>query len=181
MEQEVRIRLATTEDASSISSVLQESFVEYKPLYTEEGYAATALAPEQVQDRIAEGPIWVAVRNDIVVGTASAVPKADGVYVRGMDILPSARGMRIEEMLLNQIESYAAERGFKRLYLSTTPFLDRAIKLYGRYGFRRSSEGPDNLHGTPLFSMEKFLEGSGEKNDNRWSAVGSPAVSAKLE
>jgi putative acetyltransferase len=157
----VRVRLATADDAPSIASVLQESFIEYKSLYTPEGYAATALEAEQVLLRIEEGPVWVAEANDAVVGTASAVPKADGVYVRGMAILPAARGLRLGEMLLNQIERYAAERGFARLYLSTTPFLDRAIKLYERYGFRRSGEGPDNLHGTPLFSMEKFLESVG--------------------
>jgi short-subunit dehydrogenase len=40
--------------------------------------------------------------------------------------------------------------------LSTTP-LTRAISLYEQYGFRRSDEGPNNLFGTPLFTMVKVL------------------------
>jgi N-acetylglutamate synthase-like GNAT family acetyltransferase len=105
-----------------------------------------------------EGPVWVALVNDAVVGTVSAVPKGESLYVRGMAIVPVARGRRIGESLLMRVEIFAYEHGFKRLFLSTTPFLGRAIQLYERYGFRRSVEGPDNIFGTPLFSMEKIVE-----------------------
>lgn len=153
----VRIRMATPEDAPSIASVLHESFAEYESLYTPEGYAATTPASGQVQVRIKEGPVWVVIDGDAIVGTVSVVPKGEALYVRGMAILPAARGQRVGELLLSQIESHASERGFRRLFLSTTPFLHRAIRLYERYGFRRIVEGPDNLFGTPLFTMEKIL------------------------
>jgi ribosomal protein S18 acetylase RimI-like enzyme len=45
------------------------------------------------------------------------------------------------------------------MLLSTAPFLDRAIRLYERFGFRRTNEGPHDLFGTPLFSMEKVISG----------------------
>jgi ribosomal protein S18 acetylase RimI-like enzyme len=77
-----------------------------------------------------------------------------------MAVLPTARGQRIGELLLLQIESYAGEQGHERLVLSTTPFLHRAIRLYENFGFRRNGEGPHDLFGTPLFTMEKFLESS---------------------
>jgi putative acetyltransferase len=161
MEQDsssVRIRAAVPEDAASIASVLRESFREYKSLYTEEGFAATTPATARVRNRLEEGPVWVVLDNDAVVGTVSVVPKGESLYVRGMAILPAARGRRIGELLLRQVEGFASERGFKRLLLSTTPFLGRAIRLYEHYGFRRSGEGPDDLFGTPLFTMEKVLE-----------------------
>ncbi|HEV8659305.1 MAG TPA: hypothetical protein VGS96_11840 [Thermoanaerobaculia bacterium] len=41
------------------------------------------------------------------------------------------------------------------LVLSTTPFLDRAIALYERCGFRRTDEPPHDRFGTPLFTMRK--------------------------
>jgi ribosomal protein S18 acetylase RimI-like enzyme len=74
-----------------------------------------------------------------------------------MAVLPSARGQRIGELLLGHIQTLAISQGFKRLLLSTTPFLTRAIQLYERSGFQKTDEGPHDLFGTPLFTMVKNL------------------------
>lgn len=130
--------------------------MEYKALYTQEGFDATTPLSAEVRSRMQEGPVWAALDDDeVVVGTVSVVPKGESLYVRGMAIVPAARGRRIGESLLRGVESFASERGFKRIFLSTTPFLGRAIQLYERYGFSRCVEGPDNIFGTPLFTMEK--------------------------
>ena len=151
----ITIRFATPDDAEAIASLLLKSFVEYEPLYTPAGFAATAITSEQIVARMGEGPVWIAVRDDEIVGTVSVVAKAESLYIRGMAVLPLARGERIGALLLTQIEDFARAGGFSRLFLSTTPFLDRAIRLYERFGFRRTSAGPHELFGTPLFAMEK--------------------------
>jgi ribosomal protein S18 acetylase RimI-like enzyme len=74
-----------------------------------------------------------------------------------MAVSPSARGQKIGELLLTHVELFARAQNFRHLLLSTTPFLDRAIRLYERFGFRRCGEGVHDLFGTPLFSMEKTL------------------------
>ncbi|MBC7909661.1 MAG: GNAT family N-acetyltransferase, partial [Pyrinomonadaceae bacterium] len=81
----------------------------------------------------------------------------EALYIRGMAALPLARGQGIGELLLKHVESFAREHGHERLTLSTTPFLDRAIRLYERAGFLRSDDGPHDLFGTPLFTMAKVL------------------------
>ena len=43
------------------------------------------------------------------------------------------------------------------MFLSTTPFLESAIRLYEKFGFQRTSDGPLDLFGTPLFTMQKSL------------------------
>lgn len=108
--------------------------------------------------------MWVALRDNKIVGTVSVVPKDGSLYIRGMAILPAARGGRIGELLLKQIESFAVEHSYQRLSLSTTPFLSRAIRLYEKFGFRRNGEGPHDLFGTPLVTMEKILEDSIESH-----------------
>ena len=153
----MQIRKAKTEDAGDISNVLYSSFLELKPLYTEEGFAVTTPDRDGILRRMREGPIWAVLVNGLIVGTASVVPRPDGLYVRGMGVLPTARGMNIGRRLLELIESYALENGFSRLYLSTTPFLTRAIRLYEHFGFKRIKEETPDLHGTPLFSMEKYI------------------------
>jgi ribosomal protein S18 acetylase RimI-like enzyme len=95
--------------------------------------------------------------DQIIVGTVGAVPVDEDLYIRGMAIVPAARGRKIGEMLLRQVESFAFAHGYKRLLLSTTPFLTRAIRLYEHFGFRRSSDEPSDLFGTPLFTMIKPL------------------------
>ena len=156
--EQIQIRLALRSNAPSIATVLHESFLEYKPLYTDGGFAATTPTIEQILDRMAEGPVWVALHRDAIVGTVSVVPKGEELYIRGMAILPASRGRRIGELLLLHIENFASANGHKRLFLSTTPFLARAFRLYERFGFQRCDEGPHDLFGTPLFTMVKILQ-----------------------
>jgi ribosomal protein S18 acetylase RimI-like enzyme len=102
--------------------------------------------------------VWLAEVESEVVGTVSAVLREGSVlYIRGMAVLQQARGQRIGNLLFELIQEYAKEKGCTKLVLSTTPFLDRAIRLYERLGFVRTDEGPDDLHGTPLFTMEKAV------------------------
>ena len=154
---DISIRLAQDDDAEAISSLLHESFAEFESLYNPESFAATAIVSEQVSKRIGEGPVWVAMSDKQVVGTISVIPKGDTLYLRGMAVLPVARGQRIGKHLLATVEECATKGRFRRMLLSTTPFLDRAIRLYENFGFQRTGEGPHELFGTPLFSMEKVL------------------------
>ena len=151
------IRLAAPEDIPAIASVLFDAFVEYRQLYTEEGFSVTTPSEEQLLNRWKEGPVWVGLSGNQIVGTIAAVPKATDLYVRSMAILPSSRGRGLGLQLLREVEAYAITHSFQRMVLNTTPFLDLAIRLYERFGFQRISNGQNDLHGTPLFSMQKDL------------------------
>ncbi|MGH7454383.1 MAG: GNAT family N-acetyltransferase, partial [bacterium] len=154
---DIQIRLAVVDEAESIASVLHQAFAEYETLYTPKALAATALTADQILKRWNEGPVWVALQHDTLVGTVAAVPKGEALYIRSMAILPTGRGQGIGRLLLQQIERFAHEQNYRRLFLSTTPFLSRAIRLYEQFGFQRRSDGPYELFGTPLFTMVKPL------------------------
>ena len=150
------IRTAKSDDARTIASVLFDSFAEYEPLYTPEAFAATTPNEAVIKKRFDQaGEIWVAVSGEKIVGTATAVPDGDALYVRSMAVLPEARGAGIGLRLLMETENYAARAGFERLTLTTTPFLRRAIELYEKFGF--AACGSSDLYGTPLIKMEKKL------------------------
>ena len=153
----LQIRIATHADAARIAAVLHDSFIEYERFYTAEGFAATTPTAEHILNRMNEGPIWVVMSESVVVGTVSVVPHGESLYIRGMAVLPQARGQNVGEALLQQVEKFARAEGSTRLFLSTTPFLSRAIRLYEHSGFTRTDEGPHDLFGTPLFTMEKEL------------------------
>ncbi len=144
-------------DAPAIAQVLAEAFAEFRPAYTPGGFAATTPGAQEIKLRFGEGPMWVAVREGIIVGTVSAVPKGEALYLRSLAVRPDARGQRLGEALVEQAEEYGVTQGLRCLFLSTTPFLTGAIRLYERVGFVRSEEGPGDLFGTPLFTMRKAL------------------------
>ena len=153
----VQLRIATAEDAPQIRSVLHASFLEYEDRYTDRAFAATVPTEVELTDRLREGPTWVALCGGRIAGTVSAVPQSQSLHVRSMAVLPRARGKKIGTYLLKGVEDFASVHGYKRLSLSTTPFLIQAIRLYERYGFQRTNEGPSDLFGTPLFSMAKHV------------------------
>lgn len=156
MEYSVRIRQAVGADAPAIAEVLHQSFVEFEALYTAAGFAATVLDAQQVSQRIDEGPVWVALWNDQIAGTASAVRQTeDSLYVRGIAVVPSARGRGLAESLLREVEDFARSSRCRRLFLTTTPFLSGAIRLYERFGFTLVPDGTADLFGTPLLTMTK--------------------------
>lgn len=119
----IRIRRAGPDDVATIAAVLYESFVQYKDLYTEKGFSATTPGVEHIRRRMEEGTVWVGLRDGVIAGTVSVAVKGDALYIRGMAVLPSARGSGIGSELLREVESVARAAGHKRLFLSTTPFL----------------------------------------------------------
>lgn len=159
----IQIRQARYADARAIASVLRQAFAEFEPLYTKRGYAATVLGADGIVARMDEGPVWIATCEGHLVGTAAAVRKRTDVYVRGVAAVPAARGFGIGRLLLKEAESFAKISRARRLFLTTTPFLFRAIQLYQTFGFQRTEEGPHDLFGTPLFTMEKLLTGISNK------------------
>ena len=156
----IEIRLATDTDASAIAQVLLQSFAEYRSSYTDGGFSATTPNAEQVRLRMSEGPVWVALLDGEIVGTVAAMHEVESTYVRGMAVLPTARGHRLGGLLLGECEAFAATQNCSRLYLSTTPFLNRAIALYEHHGYERIPGSEHDLHGTPLFAMGKFIAGA---------------------
>jgi len=153
----ILIRKATAEDAHAISKVLHESFAEFKQFYTDEAFAATTVAKEEVLQRMKEGNVWVAIRDNNVIGTVAVVQKEDALYIRGMAVLPEGRGSKIGWKLLEIIEQYAVENKFKKLLLSTTPYLPSALKLYEKFGFKKVGQMDNSFYGTLIFRMVKAL------------------------
>src|SRR5438445_8096181 len=103
---DVNVRSAVPEDAPAIASMLYASFVEFRPLYTPEGFAATAVTADEVLVRLSEGPVWVAVLEESLCGTVAAVARGTALYVRGMAVLPSVRGGGVGEALLKAVEAF---------------------------------------------------------------------------
>ena len=153
----IEIRRAGIPDAHTVAKILVDSFREYESLYTPLGFAATTPKAEQVSVRMQEGPVWIATYGSQPVATVAAMLKSNCAYMRGMAVLPAARGLGVGGQLLKHVEGWASGQHCDRLFLNTTPFLAAAIALYEKSGFRRTPDPPQDLFGTPLLTMEKTI------------------------
>jgi GNAT superfamily N-acetyltransferase len=85
------------------------------------------------------GRFWMAMDGGRVIGTGALREKsAQLAEVKQMYIFPEYRGGGIGLALLEKVVGFAREQGYQRLELGTVARLQRAVKLYERYGFRKS-------------------------------------------
>ena len=152
----MRIERATSENVREIAQVLRAAFEEFEPQYTPAAFRATTPSADQIAERLDEGPIWIAIDAEGVIGTVSAVQRDDEVYLRSMAVIPNIRGRGVASQLLDAVAAFARTHNAVQLTLMTTPFLTSAISLYTGAGFEPVPERFD-LHGTPLMKMVKPL------------------------
>jgi putative acetyltransferase len=82
------------------------------------------------------GFIWLAKKNNEIVGSAAIINEGNGVYeLAKMAVAPASRGLGISNVLLETCISKAKETGAGKLILFSNHQLKAALKLYEKYGF----------------------------------------------
>ena len=83
------------------------------------------------------GFIWVAMDNEVVVGTAALVKEPDHCYeIAKMSVSPEYRGHGIGRKLIDTCISKAQALGAKKIELFSNHQLASALKLYESVGFK---------------------------------------------
>src|SRR5256885_13716727 len=148
MKKEIEIRIADCADATMIAGLIYQSFAEHRSLYTREAFEATAIDAHEIEDRARNKNVWVAVMNDEIAGTISAIPRNNGLYVRSVAVSSSKRRSGIARSMMVFVEEIALKNNCTHLELTTTAFLLPACSLYESLGFKH--DGFEDLHGTEL-------------------------------
>jgi ribosomal protein S18 acetylase RimI-like enzyme len=154
---EVKIRGAVRDEVQEIHRVLSESFETYRISYTQEAYNATVVSPEEIQKRIDDPAIevLVAVYDDEIVGTATISLKGkEEFYIASMGVRPATQGKGTGRRILEEIQRRARQKKCKTISLECYEPLGSAIKLYERFGFRRTGR-KRAYHGIEIFEMKK--------------------------
>ncbi|MGQ0542188.1 MAG: GNAT family N-acetyltransferase [Blastocatellia bacterium] len=159
MKPGVIVRLATKEDAKAISEVLYDAFSVFESNYTPKAFEIVTPKPEEIARRFDEGPQWVAVKSDEVVGTVSLATEPEGHYIRSMAVRPGAQGLGIGHKLLDALDDHVADSDIERIFLYTTYFVPGAKELYEKHGFKWVRDTTaEEWHGTPGLEMDKKLK-----------------------
>lgn len=156
--QTISLRRATGEDAPQILACLRAAFEEYRRLYTPAAFLDTVLTPETILVRLAKFFVFVAVSDaSEVVGTiACNIVSAEEGHIRGMAVLPGLRCTGVAAQLLSCAETELRSRRTTRITLDATEPLQRAMRFYEKFGYRRSGR-VTNFFGMPLIEYHKFL------------------------
>ena len=155
---QLNVRLAGLGDEGTVARLLLEAFEPFREQYTPGGFADTTIGPDAVRERLGSAKIWLAYDGDEAVGTVTALPEPDKIYIRSMAVTPRAQGRGVGQALLKALEDDARKRGYKKMYLYTTFVLPGAQPLYEKNGFVVTRETPpEEWHDMGGVEMEKEL------------------------
>ena len=136
----VLVRAARAEDAAAISKVIIAALRESNALdYPPEVIAQVKqnFAAPQILSLMSQRQVYVAIDDQIVVGTASL----DQQVIRSVFVAPEQQGKGIGRRLMARIESVAATHGLKELRV---PSSITAEGFYALLGFQKVR---DEFHG----------------------------------
>jgi putative acetyltransferase len=106
--------------------------------------------------QINKGQFWVALDNDMVVGSIALIDCGNGVgCIRKMFVKAEYRGKKynIAQCLLNKLTAWGIDHAFTNVYLGTIERLQAAIAFYKRNGFTLIDK--QNLPGSfPIMAVD---------------------------
>ncbi|WP_119144405.1 GNAT family N-acetyltransferase [Pseudomonas reidholzensis] len=150
---ECQVRSATVDDTEAISRVViaalrESNSQDYSPDVIAQ--VEQSFAPEIVRTQLEKRKVFVAVRRENLIGTASL----DGDVVRSVFVDPTYQGRGIGRQLMAVIHATAAQAGASVLRV---PSSVTAEKFYTTLGYQKIR---DEFHGAErTIVMEKRLQG----------------------
>lgn len=97
--------------------------------------------------------------------TAAGIPTCQ---LRGMVLLPEARGLGLGRLMLRRCLEDARNFGYQRCYLATKSNMIHAQKLFERFGFTKVAKPLlEKMSGYDLFYIKEFLAEPGPRRPGR--------------
>ncbi|MGB7190589.1 MAG: GNAT family N-acetyltransferase [Acidobacteriaceae bacterium] len=140
---------------------MDEAYAIVREYYEAVGVVARDDAESFARDYFGAGSgVWLACENEAVVGCIALrpLPRFDRTgEIKRMYVKPESRGRGVAERLLKALEDYAAEAGYRTLYLDTKDDLTTAIRFYQQHGYEPCERYNENPQATMF--MKKGLNG----------------------
>jgi phosphinothricin acetyltransferase len=138
---EVRVRLATVDDAEAITRIYNEGIVERIATF-ETGLRTTDQIALQIRDKGTRFPTVVVERMGAVIAWASVAPYHSracyaGIVEHSVYVAREARGNGAGRLALDALIRACEERGFWKLTSRIFPENTTSLALHERLGFRR--------------------------------------------
>jgi len=153
---ELQMRIATFDDARAIHEIIAEAFEPYKKYYTKEAYNATVVSIAKIEKRLRKREVLVATHDNKIVGTASIRIEGKNIHISSMAVKPDYQGKGVGLQILREINELAIRKKCKTISLECFYPLRKAIKLYEKFGFKKTGK-IRNYYGIKIFGMLKEI------------------------
>jgi hypothetical protein len=77
----VQIRRANQRDAAAIELLIREAFREHELAYTREAFDIATPGKHEIEKRIEDWAVWIAINAKVIVGTVSAHAEGPGLQI----------------------------------------------------------------------------------------------------
>ena len=137
--EDFEVRTIQPEDNKALASVIRNTLAEFDAHKPGTVYFDTTTDKLSEVFQTPNSVYFVVLKGEKIVGgggiyPTGALPKDTCELVK-MYLLPEARGKGIGKMLIERCLRFAAEAGYKKVYLETMPELKKALSVYEKMGF----------------------------------------------
>ena len=145
----VQLREAKPADYDAAAAVLHAAHSQFADVLPAPIYRAYMANILDVRSRLVDSHLLVADLGGEIVGTITYYPDASRegwdwpsawAGIRAAGVVPHARGLGVGRRLVEACIAQAKVQGVEAICLHTAEFMDAAIILYERLGFRRRPE-----------------------------------------
>jgi GNAT superfamily N-acetyltransferase len=146
---DVQIREARPADYDAVVSALGASHAQFADVLPATIYRAYLANILNVRGRLTDSDLLVADVDGEIVGTITYYPDASKegwdwpaawAGIRAAGVVPHARGMGVGRRLVEACIAHARVQGVEAICLHTAEFMEAAVIMYERIGFRRRPE-----------------------------------------
>ena len=134
------IRRAVEADSDRLAACIEAAY----SVYADRGIALPAVA-DGIADDIRDNLVWVAVRDDAIIGGLILICRSDHAQLANVAVAPSATGLGIGRALMDQAEQEARRRDLRRLTLNTHNDIPENVRLYAHLGWRETGRANDTV------------------------------------
>ena len=112
-------------------------------------------------DKFAEpdGRLLLVNVDDQIAGTISMRKiREDSGEIKRMFVRPNFRGIKLGNLMIEEVIEVAKKNGVLKLYLDTAQFMSSAMKLYKKYGFEKTESYPECIVAKELWDNWIFMK-----------------------
>lgn len=132
--QDPAFRQANFQDMHHVWRIVYHAYREYIPLLGR----TPPTFHEDFDGHVALGNLWLFSDRDEVVGMVVLTPMLDHVLIQALCVDPSLQGRGLGRQLLAFSEHLTKRLGFREMKLYTNSLMVRNIRIYRRWGFRKT-------------------------------------------